>query len=209
MRAITKQPHFRRRIFPHRARIENMKTSLCVLTTLLLAPAVSRANPIRVVQELTGREVAGAHVKLTYTYNVGAPEVATHGTGHSPWVQQGSTMRDTGSGAQSLPILTLCDCHVPIGETLAYRTSAGATAGMAIQVQVLGQGTGDDCLEPCALVDAAAADAGLRDAPALAPGPPAPSGNEGGCALGAGGPSALPLALALAALVHRARRRRS
>ena len=181
-----------------------MKTSLILSTSLLLVSMPAVANPIAVVQELSGREVAGPHVKLTCTYNTGAPTIATHGLSHTPWVGVGSTYRDTGSGAQEIHIVAMCDCHVPTGTTLDYGTGDSSPLG-AVHVEVTGEAKGDDCLVPCELVDAAVADTGSPDGLGATPGatggvptpgtPPAAKGS--GCAFIPRGRTAVPLGLAL------------
>ena len=144
-----------------------MKTFPILSASLLLLSTTALANPIMVVQEISAQVVSGPHVKLTYTYNYGGPNVATHGTTHSPWVSAGSTSRDTGSGVKELPILRMCDCHVPTATTLDYRiVNGGMSPSAATQVSVPAQAdldkyvTGDDCRIPCQQADADAVDGG-------------------------------------------------
>jgi hypothetical protein len=141
-----------------------MKKSLFLCASLLLSSTTALANPMMVVQELRGQAVAGPHVKLTYTYNYGSPVgITTHGTSHSPWADAGSTSRDTGSGVKSLPILQMCDCHVPTSTALDYSTTTSPS--VTTQVQVPADPTGGDCMDPCQSADDAIADAGGRDVP--------------------------------------------
>jgi hypothetical protein len=173
-----------------------MKRSLFLCASLLLTSTTALANPMMVVQELRGQAVAGPHVKLTYTYNYGTPAgVTTHGTSHSPWVNAGSTSRDTGSGVKSLPILQMCDCHVPTSIMLDYSTTTSPS--VTTQVQVPADPSGGDCATPCLPADADAADAGGRDAPLSTGGTTATGGATGtggatatGGATGTGGATA-------------------
>jgi hypothetical protein len=170
-----------------------MKTFALSFASLLLSNAAF-ANPIMIVQELSAQVVAGPHVKLTYTHNYGSSDVTTHGTTHSPWVSAGSIARDTGSGVKDLPILRMCDCHVPTGSTLDYRIGTGSMSpASTTQVSVPEQGdldkvTGDDCKLPCQQADADAVDAGQIDGTGGATG--AGGATAAGGATSAGGATA-------------------
>jgi hypothetical protein len=146
-----------------------MKTSLVLSASLLLTSTAAVANPMMTVQELRGQALAGPHVKLTFTFNYSPDPVSatTHGTSHSPWVSAGSTSRDTGSGVKPLPILEMCDCHVPTGIPLDYKLvyASGFSSSTSVQVSVPTSPSGVDCTTACQLADAAAADAGGLDAP--------------------------------------------
>jgi hypothetical protein len=211
-----------------------MKISLSLCAALLLAASAAVANPMMTVQELRGQAVAGPHVKLTYTYNYGPdPDSATtHGKSHSPWIRVGSSNRDTGSGYKDIPILEMCDCHVPSGATLDYKITYanGYSSSVSTQVLVPDSPSGGDCTAACQLADADAADAGGRDAPlstgeataaggatgtggaTTAGGTPgsgtADKSNSSGCAFLGTGTSPALLCLALLGLVIAARRRR-
>jgi MYXO-CTERM domain-containing protein len=175
-----------------------MKTFPFLFASLLLSSAAF-ANPVMIVQELSAQVVAGPHVKLTLTYNYGGSDVTTHGTSHSPWASAGSTSRDTGSGVKELPILRMCDCHVPTASTLDYRIGNYGSPSSATQVSVPEQSdlvTGDDCKRPCQQADADAVDAGQTSATggAMGAGGTAATGAGGtaatGGAMGAGGTAA-------------------
>jgi hypothetical protein len=187
-----------------------MKTILFLSASLLLSSTSAVANPRMGVQELRG-QTAGPHVKLTYTTNCGGDLAATYGTSQSPWVKVGSLARDTGSGSEDIPILEMCDCHVPTGVTLDYEIAHGnyATVFVSTQVSVPASPAGDggDCTTACQLADAAVADAGRPDARASGSGTLDKS-NGSGCAFVAPGSSSALLCLALLGLAIAARRRR-
>ena len=187
-----------------------MKTSLLLSASLLLFSTVAFANPVKTLQELHAHWLAG-HVKLTYITNYDGDHVTTYGTSQSPWVQASSSVQDLGSGMQSIPIMEMCDCHVPTGASLEYEivSAHGATV---VTVEVSGTDPGlpstlGDCTTACQLADANAADAGRPDASVPDPGPPAKT-KSGGCAFVAPGTSRTLLCLALLGLAIAARRRR-
>ena len=145
-----------------------MKTILKITGTILLASSTASANPVMMVQEFRGQAVAGPHVKLSYTYNIYSPPTGatTHGTSHSNWVRTGSTSRDTGSGVKSIPILEMCDCHVPSGTTLDYQLvfSTGTSTAAPLRVTVpSAPSTTVACVAECQAADTL--DAGIVDAP--------------------------------------------
>ena len=143
-----------------------MKTALILSGSLFLSSAAAFANPIMIVQEFRAEALAGPHVKLTYTYNYSGSPVgaSTYGTSHSPWVQTGSTSRNTGSGSQSLPIYEMCDCHVPIGtHDYSVVLSYGSGAVKPISVTVIGAEASKGCESQCQAADAQ--DASVADVP--------------------------------------------
>lgn len=190
-----------------------MKTSLILCAGLLLFSTAAVANPVMTVEELRAQAVGASHVKLSYTTNYGGDLAATYGTSQSPWVQAGSSTRDLGSGMQSMPIMEMCDCHVPTGTTLDYQI-VRANGAVLVTAQVSGTdptvpSTLGDCTTACQLADADAADAGITGTGG-APGPSPPAKpNGGGCAFLATGTSPVLLGLALLVLALAARRRRS
>jgi hypothetical protein len=187
-----------------------MKASFLLIASLLLTSTAAVANPRIGVQELRG-QASGPHVKLTYTTNCGGDLAVTYGTSQSPWVKVGSLARDTGSGSEDIPILEMCDCHVPTGSTLNYEIAHGnyATVFVSTQVSVPASPTGGDgdCTTACQLADAAVADAGRPDARASDAGTPDKS-NGSGCAFVAPGRSSALICLALLGVAIASRRRR-
>jgi MYXO-CTERM domain-containing protein len=187
-----------------------MKISLLCVSLLFSSAAV--ANPMMVVQELSAQVVAGPHVKLTLTYNNGGSDVTKHGSTQSPWINAGSTSRDTGSGVKELPIIQMCDCHVPASTTLDYKVGDGgmsplATTHVSVPTPDEADRYGDACKLPCEQADADAADAGRTNGSG---GATTTKASGGGCAFVTPKTSPTLLGLALLGLgfVLAARRRR-
>ena len=189
-----------------------MKTSLVLMASLLFSSTAAVANPVMTVEELRAQAVGDSHVKVTYTTNWSGDLALTYGTSHSPWVQAGSSNRDLGSGAQDIPIMEMCDCHVPTGAPLNY-TIIRPNGTVLVTAQVSGTdptlpSTLGNCTTACQLADANAADAGITGSSSTPDAGPPDKAKGGGCAFLATGSSPALLCLALLGLGIAARRRR-
>ena len=190
-----------------------MKISLLFTGMFLLASTPALANPIPTFQEGRGAVFAGPHVKLSYTANWGPKPVGAplYGTSHSKWVQTGTTSHTTSSGYQKLPILEMCDCHVPSGTTLKYTLVYNSLPLSDITVRVkvpTVPSSSVGCETECQEADAKQAAAAGKDAGPAATDVP-DTVEAGGCSFhGLARASTLPF-LALLGIAIAALRRRS
>jgi hypothetical protein len=98
---------------------------LIVASQIVLLATPAFANPY--AREVArAREVAGSHVQLTYGVDGKAPatpsDVVTFGTKHTAWKLPGASYStNTGSGVKSVSAIQMCDCNVPVGQSLSYK----------------------------------------------------------------------------------------
>jgi hypothetical protein len=131
-----------------------MKIFLLAIASAILFSSSAMANPIW-TEMLIGKAVAGPHVQLTYEAAGTARssfEVPTFGTSHSPWTANGTTSADTGSGARTLNVMQMCDCHVPVGKTLTYSVGTGYLLSTDVWIPGAMPATGT-CVAECAAAD--------------------------------------------------------
>lgn len=111
-----------------------------------LFAANAYANPIA-MEVARAREVPGPHVQLTYAVDSGktpqTPSVpGIFGSKSTPW-KTAPYRANTGSGVRSLSGIQMCDCNVPLGQSLVYKFSvAGAYDGKNVDYSLAVTATG-------------------------------------------------------------------
>ena len=129
----------------------------------ILFAASAHANPIA-FEVARIREVPGPHVQLTYAVETTkTPQTpsspASHGSKSTPW-KTAPYRANTGSGVRSLNGIQMCDCNVPLGQSLVYKFSvAGAYDGKNVDFSLAVTPTGTGRYD--AGVETPAIDAGV------------------------------------------------
>jgi hypothetical protein len=121
----------------------------------VLFAANAYANPI-MMEVARVREVPGPHVQLTYAVDSGkTPQTPSlpgiFGNKSTPW-KTTPYRANTGSGVRSLSGIQMCDCNVPLGQSLVYKFSVasaydGKNVDYSLAVTATGTGRYDAGVE--------------------------------------------------------------
>ena len=108
----------------------NRLSQLVVASQFVLLATPAFANPIA-LEVVRAREVAGGHVQLTYGVDGKTPatpsDAVTFGTKSTPWTAlAGGYSTNTGSGVKGVNAIQMCDCDVPVGQSLGYKLTVAS-----------------------------------------------------------------------------------
>ena len=105
----------------------NRLSQLFVASQIVILATPAFANPIA-MEVVRAREVAGGHVQLTYGVDGKTPatpsDTVTFGSKSTPWTGlAGGYSTNTGSGVKGVNAIQMCDCDVPVGQSLGYKVT--------------------------------------------------------------------------------------